>query len=141
MINQPVLIITHPEEVVFLCQALYFSTTGGAVSICQVLLCPEAFFRHAVPTFVFVLVDFIRIFQLLQNFLHLVLVSRFGSSDEIVIADVQLFPDGLIAFDHLIAMFLRCFPAICRCLCHLLSMLVCTSQEEHIMTKEPMITS
>ncbi len=107
VVDQPVLILAHPEKIVgfgdFVGLAAALGTEGVPV---QVLFLEETFAGHTVTPFVFVLVDFAAVVQVLQDFLHHFFMERHGGADEIIVGNIEGLPEFLETQHGGVALFL-----------------------------------
>ena len=92
VVDQPVLIFAHPEEVILLLDELGFLLMIRAFSIYQFPLGIEAFTPEAIVPAVFPEVEVSVLMDFPEDELNYVLVFFVGGSNEVVVGDVQLGP-------------------------------------------------
>jgi hypothetical protein len=141
VIDQPGLILAHPEKVVLLRDLTHGTETIGTFSLREVFLRPEPFTRNTIPSLVIILIDLPPVVKVLKDLLNHLLMAVFGGSDEVIVRDVQPFPEGLKPFDHLITVSLRIHPPFLGGLLHLLAMLVGAREKEDLVTLKTLVAS
>ena len=96
VVDQPVLILAHAEEVALLVGGLAGAAAVGAeVALLQLGGGPEGLALGAVLALVFALVDVALVVELLEDLLHDLLVALVGGADEVVVLDVHQLPQIL----------------------------------------------
>ncbi len=98
---------------------------------------PEGFAWSAVKAFVFTFVDIAFFVELHEDLLHPLHVARFCSSNEIVIGDLHGLPRVLIP-STISSTYSEGNPPGLGQRLYLLSVLICTRQEAHIVAAEPL---
>ena len=132
VLDQPVLVGAHAEEIVALYQLLDRPPAVGAVALDQVLFGPKALVGHAVPPCIVPGIDVALFPKRLQDGLDHAHVARLGGADEIVVGDVQALPGVLKAHDHLVGLRLRVQAPLERGVLDLLAVLVGPGQKERL---------
>jgi hypothetical protein len=130
LFDQPRLILTHSEKVVLLRDLNDRTKAIRTFAIHEVLFGPESLVRDAVPALIIVLIDLSSIVEILENLLNDPFMAEFCRTDEVVIGDIQPLPEGLETFHHFIAVSLWIHSPLLSSSLHLLTMFVCTRQEE-----------
>src|SRR5262249_60956416 len=85
VLDQPGLVLRHPEEVVLLLDERERGLMIGTLAVHDLLLRVEPLAAVAVPAAVLAEVDLARVVKTLQDLLHDLLVPRLGGPDEIVV--------------------------------------------------------
>ncbi len=130
IVNEPLLIVAHPEKIVGLLNSIDFFPALRAVAVDEILFGEKSFATDAVPAFVLGAVDFVAIKQILQNLLHNCFVARLRRANKIVVRNFQPFPKLLKTDDGLVALFLRADPVFFGRLLNLLPVLVGAGQKK-----------
>ena len=98
VVNQPLGIFAHLEEIRFLFGGVDLPAAVGALAVDELALGPEALAGSAVQAFVGALVDVPLVVEVLKDLLHLFFVVVIGGADEVVVGHVHqiklLFDDG-----------------------------------------------
>jgi hypothetical protein len=139
--DQPGLILAHPEKVVLLRDLTHGTETVGTSSLGEVFLSPEPFTGNTIPSLILILVDLSPIVKVLEDLLNHLLMAVFGGSDEVIVRDVQPFPEGLKPFDHLITVSLRIHASFLGGLLHLLAVLVGAREKEDRVPLKTLVAS
>src|SRR5262249_61344333 len=92
LIDQPLLVFRHLEEVVLLLDVGQRAQVIGALAVHDLLLRIETLAAEAILAPVRAEVDLTRFPERLQNPLHDVLVPLFGRADEVIIDDAETLP-------------------------------------------------
>ncbi len=129
VVDEPLLIFAHAEEVVGLDDSVDFAPALRAVAVDEVFFGEEALAADAVPAFVFCAVDFVAVVEILQHFLNDDFVTLFGGADEIVVGDFETLPQLLEADNGLVALLLRRQSVFIGGLLDLLAVFVGAGQE------------
>src|SRR5438093_12926565 len=87
MLDEPVLVLRHLEEVVLLLDEREWPLVVRALAVDDLLLRVEALAAVAVPSAVLAEVDLAGVVELLEDGLHHHLVAGLGGADEIVVGD------------------------------------------------------
>ena len=130
IVDEPVLILAHAEEVALLARRL-----GGAAAVrAEVALLelrgrPEGLAFGAVLALVGTLVDVALLVELLEDLLHGLDVALVGGADEVVVLDVHQLPQILGGGDDLIDKFLGRLASLRGLALDLLAMLVRAGEE------------
>ena len=132
VLNQPVRILAHTEEVSLFLGRLHRSSAVRALAVHQLGLGPEGLAGSAVHALIAVLVDIALLIELLENLLHLDLVIRVRGTDKAVIGGVHQVPDPLNLRCHAVHEFLRGNAGLLGLQLDLLSVLVGTGLEPHV---------
>jgi hypothetical protein len=140
MLDQPGLILAHPEEIVLLRDLTDRTKTVRALSLGEILLRPESFAGDTVPTLIIVLIDLPTIVKILEDLLNDLLVADFCCADEVIIGDSEPLPERLEAFDHFIAVSFWIHSPLLCCLLNLLTMFICTGEEKNLTALQPFVT-
>ncbi|MCG3173220.1 MAG: hypothetical protein GMKNLPBB_01398 [Myxococcota bacterium] len=137
--DKPFLALAHAEEIIGLFNVFDWQTGLRTFAVHEVLFGPETFRRGGIPARVFFRVDFPRVIQPLQNRLHHLFVPWLRGADEIIVADVEFLP-GVLKVDHeeIRVLLGRTVEFRCRLL-DLLSMLVGSGQEKHVVPQRAMV--
>ena len=100
VLQQPALVLLHPEEVVGLAAQFGGVAVTGIHAIHQFLVGHVALGAHRIQALVLGEIDVARIVDLLQNLLHVALVAVLGGADEVVVTQAQPVPQfakGVVA--------------------------------------------
>ncbi|MNR12004.1 hypothetical protein D3C85_1283310 [compost metagenome] len=150
-LDQPVSIFAHPEEIAFFLDQLNrmaavraFASGDIAVRITfnihELSLGIERLVRNTVPAFVFTFVDISLLQQAVKNIGHHFFMTGLGSTDEIIIGDIQLAPQLLNALDNPVNKLLRRLAGLASLLFNLLPMLIRTGQITDLIAAQPFVT-
>ena len=137
VVDQPLLMLAHAEEVVLLRDLGDGPLAVGAGPLLEVLFGPEALVGDTVPSVVRVLVDLAPVVQVLEDSLDNPDVALLGGADEVIVGDAELLPEFLKADHHTVAVFLRSDAGRRGRLFHLLPVLVDAGEEEDLLSPEP----
>ena len=132
VVDQPLLVFAHAEEVVGLPDRGDFAPAFRALALDQILFRIETLAADAVPAGVFGFVNLVAVVKFLQDLPDHLLVVFVGGADEAVVGDAEPFPQLLEAHDGFIRLLLRGNSPFGRCLFDLLPMFVGAGQEEGI---------
>ena len=132
MLDQPVRIFAHTEEIRLLLGRLHLSAAIRTLAVHQLGLCPERLARRAVQSFIGSLVDIALIIQALEDLLHLPLVIRIRGADELIIRNIQQIAQSPDRPCHLVYKLLGCNTCLSCLQFNLLSVLVRTCLEKDI---------
>ena len=138
MRNQPVRILAHFEKVSLFLRRLHLASAVGALSVHQLGLGPEGFTGRAVKSFIISLINISLIIQPLENLLHLLYVRLVRGADEFVIGGSHQIPQALHLACHLVHIFLRGYSRLLSLQLDLLTVLVRSGLEEHIIAVLPL---
>jgi len=94
VLDQPVLILAHPEEIVALLPVLRFALVIGTQAVHQLLFHVEAFAADAVESLVVAEVDVAGVIDLLEDHPYDPDMIFIGGADEVIVVDVQFRPEG-----------------------------------------------
>ena len=130
ILNEPLLIIFHPEKVVGLHDLGHFAAAFGAFAFHQVFFGEKAFIAHAVPAHIFGLVDQIAVVKILQNFADHFFVISVSSTDKAVVGNAELLPQFFEAHHSFVAMLLAAEVVFFGGALHLLTVFIGTGQKE-----------
>ena len=101
-VEQRLLVLREPEEVVLLADQLDRSAVDGAVAVDQLALGVVGLARDAVEAFVGAEVDVAGVVAGLQQLVHGPVVAGLGRADEVVVGDVEQLPGVAEALDGLV---------------------------------------
>lgn len=132
VIDEPVLVLAHSEEVVLLGHQLDRPAAVWACFVLDVFLRPEALVGDAVPALVVAKVDLALVPQVLQYCGDDADVAVLGGADEVVILHVQTLPGVLKPADHQVCLALGVQSIPPGRVQVLLAVLVRADQEERI---------
>ena len=132
MLDQPVGVLAHTEEVGLLLSRLDRASTVGTLAVHQLGLREKGFAGSTVQPFIIAFIDIALIVQLLEDLLHLGLMVCVRGADELIIGGVHQIPDPLDLPGHVIHEGLRRHPGRLRLQLDLLPMLVRTGLETDI---------
>ncbi len=137
VVDQPLLVLAHAEEVVALLDHLH---VGGkivdAAPLGQILFGDERLAAHIVETVVVGGIDFPAVVEVLQDGLHDAGVAGLGGADKIVVGDLQTLPEFLEAEDRFIHVLLGGNAPRGGGFLHLLAMLVGAREEPGVVAKQ-----
>ena len=135
-------ILAHLEEVRLLRDFLYRTVAVRATAILvELMLRPVALARRAVESLVGALVDIALRIDAVEDLLHDAFVALLGRADEVIVADIEAFPEILEACDDLVDVLDRRDACLFCLLLDFLAVLVGARQEEDILADEAMETS
>ena len=132
MLDQTISIFAHFKEVSFLFSRCTGTSAVGAFAVYQLRLRKERLAGSTVHTLIVTFVDIALIVELFENLLYLFLMILVCGTDKLIIGSVHQIPDGLDLSGHIVYIFLRCDAGFLRFQLDLLSMLVGTGLEKHI---------
>ena len=95
VLQQPILIFGHTEEIAFLLHHFHRPSAVGTVAVGQLALQPESFTGSAVPAFISGFINIPLIVYFLENCLYYFMMTFFRRPDKIVMADAEFFPQHL----------------------------------------------
>ena len=135
-----VLIFAELEEITFLFHKLYGSAAVGTLAVYKLSFSPECFAGSAVPALVVALVDISFLVQLGKNLLYRLHMLFVGSTDKLVIRDIEKLPQ-LFEFSHN-AVDIVLYRSICsrRNFLYLLTVLVRTRKIEYVIALHSLIS-
>ena len=139
VVDQPVLILSHLEEVALLLQLFDGAVAIRAAAVHEILFREIAFIGNAIPTFVGGGVNQIAVVEILQNLLDDGLVALLRRADEIVVRDAETFPKVLKTNDILVAMLQRRAAGLLGGALHFLPMFVRSRQEERLLAEQAVV--
>ena len=103
VINQPVLVFAHPEEIILFLNIFRFFQMLRTFAINQFFSRVKPLASDAIITAVFMFVDFTFVPKILKNILDGFFVIIIGSTNKEIIGDFKLFPGFLKMNHHTIA--------------------------------------
>ena len=124
MFLQPVLILSHFEKIIVFLNLLNFTLAFRAITINEILFCPEPFIRCAIPAFVTIFINFFAVIELLQNVTYKSLVPLLSGANKIIIRNVKPRPKLFESFMKLVNVLLWFNTKIPCCLKDFLSMFI-----------------
>ncbi len=139
VLDQPLLVLAHPEEVVRFLDLLDGPVAFRAFAVHEVLLHEKPLVRHAVPAVVLRAVNLVAVVQILEDRLDNLLVTLLRRPDKIVVRDLQLLPQLLEADDRAVRLLLRGDARGVGGLLHLLAVLVRAGQEIRRHIQQPVV--
>ena len=139
MFNQLRGIFAHTEEISLLLGRLHLAPAVRALAVHQLGLRKEGLAGSAVKPFVVALIDIPLVIKLLEDFLHLGLVSGIRGTDEFIIGSVHQVPDPPDFSGSPVHEFLRGHSCGLGLLLNLLTVLICSGLEEYIISLFPFI--
>ena len=135
-----ILILAHLEEVGFFRDFLHGAVAVRAAAVLvELVLRPVALARRAVEALVLAFVDVALLVDAVEDFLHDALVAFLRRADEVVVADVEAFPEILEARDDLVRVFDGLDAGLFGLLLDFLPVLVRARQEEDVIARETVI--
>ena len=140
VVDEPLLIFGHAEEVVGLLESRDLSAAVGTLAFHKIFFGEVAFTAHAVPAGVFGLVDLAPVVKILEDLFHHILVAGFGGADEVIVGDPQLLPELLKTHHRFVGVLLGCDTVFGGGIFHLLAVFVGTGEEVGIVTHGPVET-
>ena len=139
VLQHAVRILAHLEEVRLLGDFLHRAVAVRAASVLvELVFRPVALARRAVEAFVGTLVDVTLRVDAVEDLLHDALVALLRRADEVIVADVEAFPEILEARHDLIDVLDWRDASLFGLLLDLLAVLVRARQEEDIVADEAM---
>ena len=140
VIDQPVLILAHTEEIAFFGYKLGGTAAVGAhfyaVLFHQLAGGPESFAGGAVLAFVRCLIDIALLVELAEDLLHNLLVTLVGGTDEVIVFDVHQLPQFLGIGNDFVHISLGGYALFGSLALDLLAMLVGAGQEIGVITRQ-----
>ena len=132
ILKQAVGIFGNFEEIRFFGYFLDFTAAIRTFAVHELAFQPEAFTRRTVQTFVCSFIDVAFFVNAAENFLHNFFMTRLRCADEIVVGDVEHFPEVLETGNDFVYVFNRRNTLFLRFLFDFLSVLVGTCQEKYV---------
>ena len=140
VVQQPVLILAHAEEVVLLLHEFGSGLMIGTLAVHQFLLGQKALAAGAIVPAVLADVDFAAVVDTLQNFLYESHVVGIGGTDEAVGRHVEPRPQAAETAADLVHQRLRCGASGRRRSSDLVAVLVGSGDEERVVAEQAMVT-
>ena len=132
MLDQTICIFAHFKEVSFLFCRCTGASAVGAFAVHQLGLGKEGLTGSTVHTLIVAFIDIALIVEFFEDLLYLFLMILVCGTDKFIIGSIHQIPDGLDLSGHIVYIFLRCDAGFLRFQLDLLSMLVGTGLEKHI---------
>src|SRR5690606_22890555 len=137
--QQPVGVFAHAEIVALFLQPFHRPSAVRAVAVHELALEEERFARGAVPAFILAEIHVPLFHELGENALHRLLVAFLRRADEVVVADLQLFPQRLDALHDAVHVFLGGDAVLLGLPLDFLPVLVRSRQEHHVVAAQPLV--
>ncbi len=134
MLDEPVCVFTHSEEIGFFLRRLYFPAAVRTFTVHQLGFGKEGFAGRTVHSLVISLVNVALVVHVFEHLLYLGLMVLVRGPDEFVIGRVHQVPDLTDLPCHVIYKFLRGNAGFRRFQFNLLSMLIRSGLEKHIIS-------
>ena len=132
IIDQPVRIFTHTEEISLFFGRLHFAAAVRTFAVHQLGLCPERLAGRAVKSLIRTFVNVSLLIQLFENLLYLFFMILIRGPDKFIVRGVHKIPDILNLACHPVHEFLRSDSCLFCLQFDLLSVLVGSCLEEHV---------
>ena len=139
-LDQLILIFGKAKKIRLLGRAPDLAPTVRALDVDELRLRPEGFAGRAVPALIGALVDIALVIELLEDFLNGLLMIIVRRADEFIIGSVHQIPNPLNLSGCLVHKFLGSHTGCLSLFLNLLSMLVRTCLEEHVISLLPLIS-
>ena len=139
ILDQPVRILAHLEEICLFLRRLYLAPTVRALAIHELGLRKEGLARRTVHAFIISFINISLLIKLPKNLLHLLLMVRVRCTDKFIIGSIHQVPDPLDLSGHIVHKLLRGDPRFLRLELDLLPVLVCSCLEEYIVSLAPLV--
>ena len=140
IVNETVCVFAHFEEICFFLCRYTWTSTVRTLTIYQLRFCKERFTWGTVHSFVMSLVDISLCIHFLKNLLDLFFMVFICGTNEFVIRSIHQIPDSLDLTGNIVNKFLWCDSCFLCFQLDLLTMLVCSCLEKHVITLLSLIT-
>ena len=140
ILDQPGSVLAHAEEIRLLLGRFYLASAVRTLAVHQLGLTEKGLAGSAVQPLVISLIDIALVVKLLENLLHLGLMVLVRGADKLIIGSVHQIPNPLYLSSCLVHELLGSNTCCLSLFFNLLSMLVRTCLEEHVISLLPLIS-
>ena len=140
ILDQPGSVLAHAEEIRLLLGWFYLASAVRTLAVHQLGLGEKGLAGSAVQSLVISLIDIALVVKLLENLLHLGLMVLVRGADKLIIGCVHQIPNPLYLSCCLVHKLLGSHTCCLSLFFNLLSMLVRTGLEEHVISLLPLIS-
>ena len=140
ILDQPGSVLAHAEEIRLLLGWFYLASAVRTLAVHQLGLGEKGLAGSAVQSLVISLIDITLVVKLLENLLHLGLMVLVRGADKLIIGSVHQIPNPLYLSCCLVHELLGSHTCCLSLFFNLLSMLVRTCLEEHVISLLPLIS-